>query len=107
MEEGRRVAKRIVSPDIVDIMAISKDQSIAEIKTPKAFIDKTLQEIDLRKKYHVTLVSVKRTETIIDQVGNPVKEENAFTPNPDEPLRANDMLVILGSDLDIEKLKEI
>lgn len=107
VEEGRRLAKRIVAPDIVDIMAISKDQSIAELRIPEVFVDKTLQEIDLRKKYHVTLVTVKRTDTSIDQAGNPVKDENVFAPNPDEPLRENDMLVLLGSDLDIEKIKEL
>lgn len=105
--EGERLAKRIISPDMVDLMPISKNQSIAEIRTPTKFVDKTLQDIDLRKKYHINLISVKRIETAIDEVGNPLQEENVFCPKPDEELKANDILVLLGSEDDIQKLKEL
>ncbi len=107
VEEGRRLAKRIISPEVVDMMPISKDQSITEMRIPAEFADKTLQEINLRKKYHVNLVSVKRTTTAIDEVGNPVKKEEVFSPKPDEALKANDILVVLGREDDIEKLKEL
>lgn len=105
VEEGQRLAKRIISPDMVDMIPISNDQSIAELRTPASFADRSLQDIDLRKKYHVTLVSVKRYSTSIDEVGNPVREEKVFSPNPDENLKINDVLVVLGSEINIEKLR--
>lgn len=106
VEEGQRLAKRIISPEMVDLIPLSKNHSIAEVRIPSKFVDKSLQEIDLRKKFHVTLVSVKRMETAIDEVGNPLQEEAVFCPKPDEALKASDILVLLGSENDLQKLKE-
>ena len=64
------------------------------------------KDIDLRKIYKVNLVSVKRVETEIDELGNPEKKEKVFTPEPDDRLKADDRLVILGRENNIQSLKE-
>lgn len=107
VEEGQRLAKRVISPNMVDMIPISKGQSIGELHIPQSFVDKTLQDINLRKKYHVNLVSIKRTTTEIDNMGNPKREETVISPNPDEKLKINDTLVVLGSEKNIENLREL
>ncbi|MDP8299737.1 MAG: TrkA family potassium uptake protein [Candidatus Tantalella remota] len=107
LEEGRRLANRILAPDLKDIIPISDNQSIAELRIPKSFIGKTLSELQLRKKFDINIVSIKRTKTDIDEMGNPTKEEEVTIPHPEDVLNGNDVLIILGSEQSIERMKEL
>ncbi|MGB2601319.1 MAG: TrkA family potassium uptake protein [Candidatus Omnitrophota bacterium] len=107
VQQGQRLASRIVAPDVVDIIPISEDQALAELRVPESFIGKTLINLDLRKKYNVNIITIKRTKTDIDNMGNPKRKEFIFTPKPDEDLKVNDILVVLGAEKDIDKLKEL
>lgn len=106
IDEGREVANRLISPDILERIPISKNQTLAEVIVPKSFIGKTLMALDMRKKFNINVISVKRKHEEIDGMGNPQSEEVVFTPNPTEVLRHNDVLVVVGSDQEIDALKE-
>jgi len=106
VDEGRRLANRIVSPDIMDIIPISPEQSMAELRAPRNFLGKSLKQLDLRNKFSVNVVSVKRVKTDIDELGNPKRDEMIFTPRPMDIIEANDILVVIGCDKDIEALRE-
>ncbi len=106
IEEGKRVASRLLSPEIIDKMYIGQNQILAEVITPKRFMGKTLQELDLRRKSNVNVISIKRLETDVDEMGNPVEEEVVTVPSPSTELRDNDILVVAGPEKDVKKLKE-
>ena len=106
IEEGRRLATRLISPDVLDRVPISKNQTLAEIIVPEGFVGKTLSKLDLIKKLGITVVSVKRTHTRIDDMGNPEKEEIIIQPAATTVLEDADVLVIIGKDEDINSLKE-
>jgi len=105
LEQGARLANRIVAPDVMDIIPISSNQSLAEMRAPEIFIGKSLVQLEIRKKFNVNIVSMKRADTGIDDMGNPVRSEKVFSPKPDDIIRVNDVLIILGEEKDIEKLK--
>lgn len=105
IEEGRQTATRLISPDILDRIPISKNQVLAEILIPKTFVNKNLQQLDLRRKFNITVISIKRDYTSIDDMGNPVKEEIVLAPKPEETLREKDVLVVVSDDKGIEQLK--
>ena len=107
IDEGKRIAQKLIAPDILERIPISKNQTLAEIITPKGFIKKSLQSIALRKKLNINVISIKRIKTEIDNMGNPVKEEQIITPGPDVLLEENDILVVVGSNPDIDSLKSI
>ena len=107
VDQGQRLASRIISPDVVDVIPISEDQALAELRIPESFIGTSLSKLDLRKKYNVNIITVRRTRTDIDDMGNPIRKEFVFTPKPDEDLKVDDILVILGAEKDIDKLKEL
>lgn len=107
LEQGQRVANRIIAPDIVDIIPISADQALAELRISKDFIGKTLGQLDLRKKYGVNIVSVRRTDIDIDEMGNPRRKEFVFSPKPTDVLNVNDILIVLGGTKDIDRVKEL
>ena len=107
IDEGRRLAQRLIAPDVLERIPISKNQTLAEIVIPKELVGKTLLSLNLRKKLNINVISVKRTFTDIDNLGNPVKEEKIITPQPDQVLEDKDILVIIGSDADINSLKDL
>ncbi|OHD15820.1 MAG: potassium transporter TrkA [Spirochaetes bacterium GWD1_27_9] len=105
IEEGKRIANRLISPNVLERIPISKSQIFAEIIVPKSFVGKTLQQIDLRNKANINVISIRRIILKIDEMGNPLKEENVLIPKPSDVLELNDILAIVGTDKEIESLK--
>lgn len=104
--EGRRIASELISPSILDRIPIDKNVSIAEVLLPESFADKSLKQLDLRNKYRVNVVTVKRTTMSVDEMGNPVKEEEIIFPGPDDVMERSDVIMVVGRNEDIEVLKE-
>ncbi len=105
IEEGRRIANRLISPDILDKTFIGKDRVVAEITLPKNFIGKSIAQLDLRRRYNVNVVSVKRVQMAVDEFGNPVDHEIVTFPDPNIILNKDDILVVVGSENDIDNLR--
>lgn len=106
IDEGRRVAMRLMSPEVLDKIPVSQSISVAELYTPKSFVGQTLEELDLRKRFKVNIISITRTELNVDEMGNPVRDENIVFPTSDEELLESDVLLVVGKNSDIEALKE-
>src|SRR3989337_1129273 len=48
-----KVAKSLISPNILDFIPLSGDYTICEMAPPPSFYGKTIGEIHLRSKYHI------------------------------------------------------
>jgi len=107
IEQGRRLANRVSLHGVMDVIPISDNQLLVEVRVPSDFVGRSLSDLDLRKKLNINIISVKRTKTEIDDMGNPRREESVFSPKPMDIFNVNDILVILGEQGDIDKLKEI
>ncbi|MDD5659839.1 MAG: TrkA family potassium uptake protein [Actinomycetota bacterium] len=92
-EMGERIGKILSSSNIIDYMELSPDVTILELKTPELMIGKDLIELNLRKKYGVTIISVK------DPTGN-VKTP----PDVNYRFKAEDVLTLIGEDKLLKKL---
>lgn len=91
-EMGIRVAHNLTSPGIVDYIEMNNNITVVTIHIPEEWIGKTLIDLDVRRKYHITVVAIRR------------QTENFINPRPDMVMQAGDMLVILG---DTSSIKEI
>ncbi|MBU4446380.1 MAG: TrkA family potassium uptake protein [Candidatus Marinimicrobia bacterium] len=107
IEEGKRIASKLVSPDIIDKIYIGQNQILAEVMCSKSMIGKSILAIDLRKKLNINILSIKHTSTRIDELGNPVVEETVEFPSPSTIIQKDDILVVVGREKDIDKLKDI
>ena len=107
IEEGRRIANKLINPNVLERIPISKDLAFAEIMIPKKFIGKTLQKLNLRNRYNINVISIKRYELKIDEMGNPVKEEIVILQKPSDVLQKNDILILVGSNENLELLKDL
>ena len=65
-----RIATRYASDSILDFIHLDNNYSIYEMKVPKDWFGKTLSQIDIRKKYKVNVLTIKRGK-------------NVFIPAPD------------------------
>lgn len=91
---GLRVAHHLMSPNIIDYIEISEDHSIIEMKASAAQIGKSLRQLDIRAKYSCNVMAVKRGGRM------------NIAPNPDDQLRSNDVLVVVGSNRDLRKFEK-
>lgn len=92
---GQRVAHNIVSSTILDHIELSPNLNIMEISVPQAIVGKTLAQTDLRAKYEINVVAVKRGDEII------------VPPLPSEKIISQDILVVVGSIKGIQRLEEL
>ena len=91
---GKKLAQGLVSSNVLDFIPLSDKYAIMEIKMPEDWADKTLAELDIRKKYGINIVAVKDPDSGYIDV----------FPNPAKPLEKDRLLVVIGSDGDIKKL---
>lgn len=105
---GVKVAESLVSPNIFEYIELSPEYSIVEIVAPKILVGKTLKELDIRKKYHLSIIAIKRkTPELTEKGETEFKEEIDVNPQAEDEIEAGDILIIVGSDKDIKKFKEL
>ncbi len=63
-ESGTRLAKNLLSSGFVDVIELSHDVSLIELDVKSEWLDKTLIELDLRKKYSLNVVAIRRDDNV-------------------------------------------
>jgi len=94
-EMARKVAKSLISPNVLDFLPLSQEYTISEIAPPPSFVGKTIGEIELRKKHHIGVIASR--DVLTDQV--------QMIPSADFLIKDSDILVVIGKEQDINKLK--
>ncbi len=103
-EVGISVAEKLLNPNVIDIMELPDGYEIAEIKAPPNIIDRSIDDINLREKYKLNLVTIIRPT--INEDGQSI-QHTIGVPNAQTTIRANDLLVIFGSMKNINRFTEI
>lgn len=60
-EMGRRLAGTLLSPNVVDLSRLDESYSLLEVKAPKEWISHSLKELELRSRYGVNVIGIKRS----------------------------------------------
>jgi trk system potassium uptake protein TrkA len=60
---GARIAQRLITPNIKDYIELEPDYSVIEIEALPEFVDRTLSELDLRNKYGINVLAIKRDDS--------------------------------------------
>ena len=98
-----RIARRLVSPDILDSISVMHEVSIREIILPKFFEGKTVAGLALKEKFNIKLIALVRLELDIDSMGNPLKKETMYYPEADFELQAGDKLFLIGNNIKLNE----
>ena len=89
---AERVAKKYSANHVLDYVALNDDYSIYEINPPEGWVGKSIRENNVRQKYNVNIVTVKEAG------------KNRVLPLPDYVFKADDAVMVLGLNADVDKL---
>jgi trk system potassium uptake protein len=90
---GRRIAHNMASSSVLDYLELSDEHSIVEIVANSKISGYTIIDLDIRKKYGLNIVAIKRGMDII------------VSPKANEDIKANDVLIVIGTDEDIDRFE--
>jgi len=87
------LAERITAPNILEYFELDEDVDIAEIRIDDNLTGRSLEDLNLRKKYNVTaLLHIKESQ------------KPKVITDPNEILMKDDQLIVVGKKEDIEKI---
>lgn len=108
LESADRLANTLISPSIFDIIELSSSHNLVEIKTPEIFIGKTIEEIDIRKRFDINIIAIKRKQpSTTDSYKLSFEENTIISPSPKERIIEGDILVMIGLKEHLEKIEKI
>jgi trk system potassium uptake protein TrkA len=94
-EIADKVAKSLVSPNVLDYIPLSEDYTISELVPPASFFGKTIGELHLRSKYRIEVIAVREM----------MPERLTMVPRADFVIKDSDILVVIGKEADIQEIK--
>ena len=90
-EMAIRAAVRYSSENVFDYIRLNDEYSIYETAVPEGWIGRSIIDLGVRQKHHITILAIKRDDAL-----EPL-------PRPDYMFRQGDRILILGANRDIRK----
>lgn len=103
-ETGRQLARRLANPFLEDFVDLGEGFTLIELHAPSSFRGKTLRDLNLRVRYGVNLVAIRRTIRSLGRNGSEETRENLSVPQPDEIIQTEDTLLLIGATEDLARL---
>lgn len=92
---ARRLAHSLSSPNFVEIVELADGYSMMEIEIPRNWAGKSLEQLNIRRAYHVNVVAIHR--------GSEVN----INPKPTDTFNPGDRAYVLGLTDKIEELGSV
>ncbi len=92
-ESGTRLARNLLSSGFIDILEISSDVSMVELDVRPEWENKSLLELDLRKKYSINIVSIIENGKVTVNI------------DPEKPLKKSMRLIVIAETAKLRRLK--
>ena len=106
-EVGRAIVESLLNPNVLSFLELPDDYEIVEIKAPARTFNKTIEEISMRDKYQINLVTIKR-EFDEKKDGEIIKAQHVLgVANSETMIYDTDTLVVFGRIKDIERFLEV
>lgn len=91
-ESGIRLAKNLLSSGFVDMVSLAKNVSMIELDVKPEWTGKNLIELNLRKKYSINVVAVRKGDMVSVDI------------DPHEALMESDKLIVIANTKKLAKL---
>ena len=89
---AQRLAQSLTRDHVMDYLQLSKNISLIEIKMPTFLVGANLKDSNLREKYNLNAVGIRRGEDL------------EVPPNPSTILGEDDKLLVIGNNSDLDAL---
>ena len=90
-----RISRSLSRPNMLDFIPLTAEFDLIQIEAPKEFAGLNLKYLDLRAKYEVHIIAIKKQHP----------ESFVLVPSADYIIQATDTLIILGKSEDIKRIK--
>ncbi len=94
-DAGRRLGLELAAPNLLEQISFGDSHSVLELRAPDLMIGKTLAELDLRNRYGANVVALRHEASV------------TVSPEAEQVIEQNDILVIIGRTDKICKLTEM
>lgn len=91
-EMGVKLAQNLSCSNILNFIELSDTYGMVEITIPRSWVGRTLAQLNVRAKYHVNIIAVRRADDM------------HVSPGGEFVLIEGDMAVAVGRDEDINRL---
>ena len=104
-EVGIAVAERLLNPSILSSLQLRDDYEIVEVTAPHRVLGRSLEELSLRERFNLTVVTIKREFRIggIDSDHQKYDQRVLGVPSPATIVQSGDTLIVFGKVNDIER----
>ncbi|MBE6620367.1 MAG: TrkA family potassium uptake protein [Ruminococcaceae bacterium] len=92
-ESGTRLAKNLLSSGFVDMIELARNVSMVELDVRPEWAEKTLLELNLRKKYSINIVAIRSGKSV------------SINIDPEMPLDPSMKLIVIANTAKLAKLK--
>ena len=92
-ESGIRLAKNLLSSGFVDMVSLAKNVSMIELDVKPEWVGKNLIELNLRKKYSVNVVALRKGDAVSVDI------------DPHAALLESDKLIVIANTEKLAKLR--
>ncbi len=100
---GLRMAQLVLRPTVINFLEMAihgndMDLQMEELKVTSAskLVDKNLIESEIRPKYNLIIIAIKKKGG-----------EMIYNPTPQEKIRSEDTLIVVGKKTDLERIKQV
>lgn len=90
---GFRVARNLISSNILEYIELSSEVGMIEIVVPTKMIGKELRQLDLRNRFNINVIAIKHGEDV------------NITPKADDRIDKDDVMVIVGKKEHLERFE--
>ena len=94
-EFAGRLARSLVSHNVLDYIELSPEYGILEIPAPKSWVGKTLKELNVRPKLGVNIIAIKNEEV------------TNVSPAADYCIVSGDVIAIIGQSRALEAVQKL
>lgn len=100
-EIGTLLAERLMNPNILTYLQLPDEYKIAEVLTPSQIIGMTIEEVNFRDSYRISLITIRRMMKDRNMYNLP-EEHIIGVPENSEKVEDNDIFVLFGKSSDID-----
>lgn len=92
-ETAERTARRVASPNFIDMFPLAEDYRIMEVEVPESLRGKTLAQSGVRTRYELLVLALRDKGA----------EHFSFLPKADAEMRAGQTMMVMGRELDLAR----
>lgn len=92
---GYKIARSLIAPTIIDMIELSDDYSVVEVKAPASMVGKSLLELNLRARHGISVIALRRRNGGATNI----------SPLAEDVVETDDIIVAIGENKGLQKLE--